>query len=65
VEKGVDVNKTNNRGETPLSEAYRCGNETSIKYLIDNGAKTDEKQRNNEEQRHDKKTLLKKKIFII
>jgi len=38
VQKGVDVNKENGRGETPLFLACEKGNEQIVKYLVEHGA---------------------------
>lgn len=43
IEKGLNVNHTNYRGETPLHLASSYGNAQAVRYLIENGSKVDVK----------------------
>ena len=44
VEHGVDVNKENKYGETPLVNAFKIGNEDIVKYLVENGTELNKKR---------------------
>jgi thiosulfate/3-mercaptopyruvate sulfurtransferase len=43
VDRGMDLNRANNRGETALHGAASRGADTIVRYLVDHGAKLDAK----------------------
>lgn len=43
VDRGMDLNRANNRGETALDGAASRGADTIVRYLVDHGAKLDSK----------------------
>ena len=59
VAKGVEINKANNEGWTPLHAAAQNGHLDIVKYLINKGANLKEKNRNGETAL----SLAKKKWF--
>jgi len=48
VEKGANINKANENGETPLFISCKNGNEAIVKYLVKKGANIDKGNKDDE-----------------
>ncbi|ORX55833.1 ankyrin, partial [Anaeromyces robustus] len=48
IEKGADIHKENNDGETPLFFVCENGNENGVRYLIEHGAQINKENNNGE-----------------